>query len=91
MPEPEVKSDAGPFSILYARECEIYQCGPFADRQEVMAWANENRFTGNESQEEYEFDLEDDYVYLMGPDHSLVELNNEDFDDEPNDDDDDDS
>ena len=69
-----------PWSILYSREGEIYNCGPFATEDSAMAWANDNRYQGADGdQDAFEFDLDDEHVYLLGPDHRIQELSNSDF------------
>lgn len=68
-----------PWSILYPQDGEIYHAGPFPSEAFAMSWANEHRYRGDEDQDEYEFDLQDTHVYLLGPDHSSTELNDSDF------------
>lgn len=67
------------YSVIYVGDAEIFKVGPFASEDEAMKWVAENRFTGAADQLEYEFDLNDQHVYLIGPDHSMTELNESDF------------
>ena len=64
-----------PFSILYTIEYgEIMRCGPFKSEQLAMKYVGEHRYTGNPDQTEYEFDLNEQHVYLLHPDHRMIEL-----------------
>lgn len=63
----------GPYSILYTIEYgEIMQCGPFKNEQEAMKYVRGHCYT--EGCNEYEFDLNDQHVYLLHPDHRMIEL-----------------
>lgn len=69
------------WSVLYAVEGAVVQCGPFDSKQAAMQWVDEHRLRGTEQDDDqYEFSLDDTYVHLLGPDHTMVELNNSDFD-----------
>lgn len=72
------------WSVLYIPSSGDYalsvcQGGPFKTEEEAMQWVRDHRFTGDESQTEYEFDLSEDRVYLMSPDHRMQELCESDF------------
>lgn len=71
-----------PWSIIYIIQGDLFNAGPFANEQSAMTWANEHRYRGDDDQDEFEFDLDDEHVYLLGPDHRMTELENGDFEDE---------
>ena len=67
-----------PYSVLYAHEGEIYKCGPFLSHNEAMDYIRENS-TGDYP----EFDLDDEYVYVLTPDHRLLPVGSDDLDAPP--------
>jgi hypothetical protein len=66
----------GPWSILYEADGAIHKVGPYTTEQEAMEWAKSNNGTGVNS----EFDINDQRVYLLHPDHRMIELNADDVD-----------
>lgn len=62
------------FFCIYAHEGEIYKCGPFLSYEEAMDYIRKH------SSEELnaEFDLDEEYVYTMTPDHRLISIKSED-------------
>ena len=66
---------AEPYSVLYAVEGKIYKCGTFLNYNEAMDYIREHFFiatvdpTGEMNRE---FDLNEQYVYILTPDHRLV-------------------
>jgi len=71
----ELKKD-GPWSIVYEADGDVYNVGPYATEVEAMAWAKAHNGTGVNS----EFDINDQHVYLLHPDHRLIELSADDLD-----------
>jgi hypothetical protein len=69
---------AEPYSVLYAHEGEIYKCGPFLNYNEAMDYIREHS-TG----EMNEFDLDEEYVYILTPDHRLMSVSSDDLDAPP--------
>jgi hypothetical protein len=68
-----------PYSVLYAHEGEIYKCGPFLSHNEAMDYIREHS-TGETNRE---FDLDDEYVYVLTPDHRLLPVGSDDLDAPP--------
>lgn len=68
-----------PYSVLYAVEGEIYKCGPFLNFNEAMDYIRKH------SSEEFnfEFDLDEEYVYILTPDHRLMSVSSDDLDAPP--------
>lgn len=70
----------GPWSLFYISHNELFQAGPFESEARMMQWVRENEFNclwGREEgqkTDEYEFDLNDTAVLVVGPDHSQYEL-----------------
>lgn len=54
------------YSVLYECDGEIMQIGPFKTRDEADAEAKKASADG-------EFDIEDTNVYLMTPDHKMID------------------
>lgn len=73
----ELKKD-GPWSIVYEAEGNVYHCGPWDTEAEAMAWAKANNYKGPDG--ESEFDINDQRVYLLHPDHRVEELSASDLD-----------
>lgn len=68
------------WSILYSADYgNVYQCGPFASREEALAYAKRVNYTDDKDIVNTEFDIRDTHVYVMSPDHKLTELDNSDF------------
>ncbi len=65
------RSKEGPWSALYESEGNIHRIGPF-DNQDAAMQAAKN------AQAQGEFDINDQMVYLVGPDHRMVVLSEED-------------
>jgi DNA-binding transcriptional regulator LsrR (DeoR family) len=68
-----------PYSVLYAHEGEIYKCGPFLNYNETMDYIRKHA-TGDMNRE---FDLDEEYVYIMTPDHCLISVSLDDLDAPP--------
>lgn len=64
-----------PYSVLYAVNGEIYRVGPFVDYEKAIAYLKSND----------EVDIEEQYVYVMTPDHRLLQVYSEDLEDATND------
>ncbi len=64
-------SKEGPWSIFYEAEGSVHRIGPF-DNQDDAAQAATN------AQAEGEFDINDQQVYLVGPDHRMLALSEDD-------------
>jgi hypothetical protein len=64
-----------PYSVLYAVDGEIYKSGPFLSFEETMDYIRKH------SNKEFncEFDLDEEYVYIMTPDHRLMPVSSEDI------------
>ena len=71
------------WSILYEADGDVFQIGPFKTEDEAMQAAADaqSRDRGDEFERrvEGEFDIKDQRVYLLGPEHVMVELSNEDI------------
>lgn len=61
----------GPWSVFYEAEGNVHRIGPF-DNQNTAAQA------ATSAQAEGEFDINDQQVYLVGPDHRMIVLSEED-------------
>lgn len=68
-----------PYSVLYAHEGEIYKCGPFVSYNEAMDYIREHS-TGEMNRE---FDLDEEYVYILTPDHRLMSVSSDDLSSPP--------
>ena len=66
-----IRSTEGPWSVLYEAEGNIHRIGPF-DNQDAAEQA------AKDAQVEGEFDINDQIVYLVGPDHGMIVLSEED-------------
>ena len=64
-------SKEGPWSVFYEAEGNVYRIGPF-DNQEVAELA------ATKAQADDEFDIHDQQVYLVGPDHRMFMLTEDD-------------
>ena len=63
-----------PYSVLYANKGEIYNCGPFASESEAVDYIR-----GHSG----EFDLDEQYVYILTPDHRLISITSDDLGSSP--------
>ncbi len=54
------------YSIMYARDGEIYKCGPWHTEQDAKEWIAKNH--------KEEFNLHTEYVYLLHPNHRMEEI-----------------
>jgi hypothetical protein len=63
-----------PYSVLYAVEGEICKCGPFLSHEEAIDYIREHS-TGEIN---LEFDLDEEYVYVLTPDHRMISVESED-------------
>lgn len=66
-----MKTEEGPWSIFYEADGNIHRIGSF-DSQDDAQQAAKN------AQAEGEFDINDQQVYLVGPDHRMFVLSEED-------------
>jgi hypothetical protein len=66
------------FTILYVAANQIFKVSPFKSEQEAMDWLDKNRV--KRSNPEGELDLDNQHVYMLHPDHRMVELSSSDFD-----------
>lgn len=64
-------SKEGPWSVFYEAEGSVHRVGPF-DNQEAAEQA------ATSAQAQGEFDIHDQQVYLVGPDHRMIVLSEED-------------
>ena len=64
-----------PYSVLCAHEGEIYKRGPFLSFEEAMDYIRKD------SSEEInrEFYLDEEYVYILTPDHRLMPVSSDDL------------
>lgn len=60
------------YSVLYEADGEVHQIGPFDTEERADAEAKKAQKRG-------EFDIRDQRVYLMRPDHRMVEYSTEDL------------
>jgi hypothetical protein len=65
------KSKEGPWSVFYEAEGSIYRIGPFDTQADAEQGAKH-------AQAEGEFDIWNQQAYLVGPDHRLIVLSEED-------------
>lgn len=56
------------FSVLYCTNDEIFNVGPFKTEAEADTYVREHSYP----KKDYEFDLNEQNVYLLRPDHSMV-------------------
>ena len=61
-----------PYSVVYAVDGEIYKSGPFLSYDEAVDYVRK-------ALKEEEFDLDEEYVYIMTPDHRLMPVSSEDI------------
>ncbi len=64
-------SREGPWSVLYEAEASIYRIGPFDNKDDATKAATSAQAKG-------EFDINDQQVYLVGPDHRIFALSEDD-------------
>jgi len=62
-----------PYSVVYSADGEIYKSGPFLSYEEAMDYIRKHSGEIN-----CEFDLDEEYVYIMTPDHRLISIESED-------------
>lgn len=65
------KSKEGPWSLFYEAEGSIYRIGPFDTQADAKQAAKNANAEG-------EFNINDQMVYLVGPDHRMIVLSEED-------------
>lgn len=61
-----------PWSIIYVTYGALQHSGPWDTEIEALAWARDNNYSGPDAKGE--FDINDQRVYLLDPNHRLVEL-----------------
>lgn len=61
----------GPWSVIYEADGDIHHVGPFDRREDAEDAATKAQAGG-------EFDIGDQQVYLVGPDHRMVRLTEDD-------------
>jgi hypothetical protein len=61
----------GPWSVLYEATGDIHPIGPFNSQEEAQEAATKAQADG-------EFDIADQQVYLIGPDHLMIGLTEDD-------------
>ena len=64
-------SKEGPWSVLYEAEGSVHRIGPFDNQDDA-------RQAATSAQAESEFDINDQMVYLVGPDHRMFVLSEDD-------------
>ena len=57
----------GPWSAFYEAEGNVHRIGPFDNQNDAAQ-------TATKAQAENEFDINDQQVYLVGPDHRMIVL-----------------
>ena len=57
----------GPWPVFYEAAADIHRIGPFDSREDAEGAATKAQAGG-------EFDIADQQVYLLGPDHRIVRL-----------------
>ena len=69
------------FSILYEGAGEIFQIGPYPTEEEAMAAGREAQYDDDADPDDAagSFDVRDQRVYLLTPEHRLQELDISDF------------
>lgn len=66
-----------PHSIIYAVTGEIMNCGPFKTEVEAMKYVDDHR--RKDGVDDWEFNLEEQSVYLIYPSHRQILLSDADF------------
>jgi len=64
-------SKEGPWSVFYEAEASIHRIGPFDNKDDAKQAAKNANAEG-------EFDINDQMAYLVGPDHRLIVLSEDD-------------
>ena len=64
-----------PYSVLYAVDGEIYKSGPFLSFEEAMDYIRKH----SNKELDCEFDLDEEYVYILTPDHRLIPVTSDDI------------
>ena len=54
------------YSILYVAHNEAFKIGPFDSEKAAWAWLNDERRA--------EFDITNQHVYILTPDHRMIEV-----------------
>jgi len=67
------RSKEGPWSVFYESEASVHRIGPFDSRDDAMQAAIN-------AQAEGEYDAREQQIYLVGPDHRMLVLSDEDVD-----------
>lgn len=66
-----VRSNDGPWSVFYEAEGNLHRIGPFDNQDDAKQAAKHAQVEG-------EFDIWNQQVYLVGPDHRMIVLSEED-------------
>lgn len=61
----------GPWSVFYEAEGSVYRIGPFDNQDDAQEAATKAQADG-------EFDINDQQVYVVGPDHRMIVLSEDD-------------
>lgn len=61
----------GPWSVFYEAEGSVYRIGPFDNQDDAEEAATK-------AQAEGEYDISDQQVYLVGPDHRMIVMSEDD-------------
>lgn len=70
----------GPYSVIWAYNSALHAAGPFDSREKAVGYVGKHRRQGNSKI--YQFDLDEEMVYIFGPDHRVEEMCNDDFDEQ---------
>jgi hypothetical protein len=66
-----------PHSIVYTVSGEIFYCGPFKTEVEALKYVDDRR--RKKGAVGWEFNLAEQYVYLIYPSHRQIHLSDKDF------------
>jgi hypothetical protein len=64
-------SKEGPWSVFYEADGNVYRIGPFDNKDDAEQAAKNANAEG-------EFDINDQQVYLIGPDHRMIAISEDD-------------
>lgn len=64
-----------PYSVVYAVDGEIFKCGPFLSFEEAIDYIRKH----SDKKFNCEFDLDEEYVYILTPDHRLMPVSSDDL------------
>ena len=64
-----------PYSVVYSVDGEIYKSGPFLSFEEAMDYIRKH----SNKELNCEFNLDEEYVYIMTPDHRLMLVTSDDI------------